>query len=100
MFSDRNRNRSAQAPVRAADIGAGGRRMAGGPSDYNGELGDQDKDALPAYDKFGGPPGYIDTLPALPAVASTTAAESDGSVLLPQGLAPEYSAEEEHRQIS
>lgn len=98
MFSDRNRNRS-QAPVRAADIGAGGRRVAGGPSDYNGELGDQDKDALPAYDKFGGPPGYIDALPALPAVGSTTAAESDGSVH-PQGLAPEYSAEEERREIS
>jgi len=43
--------------TQGADIGPGGRRQ-GGISDYNGETGD--KDALPAYDKFGGPPQYVE----------------------------------------
>ncbi|KAE9400648.1 hypothetical protein BT96DRAFT_938463 [Gymnopus androsaceus JB14] len=84
-----NRSSSNQTATRAADIDAGGRRAAGGPSDYNGDMGD--KDALPAYDKFGGPPGYIDSLPALPSAAYVP----------PQELAPEYSPVEEPRgQVS
>ncbi|KAF8656114.1 hypothetical protein AX16_002752 [Volvariella volvacea WC 439] len=47
--------------TRGADIGAGGRRGVEsglGISDHDGIL--DDKDALPAYDMFGGPPKYAD----------------------------------------
>jgi hypothetical protein len=44
--------------TRAADIGAGGRRIATAEFDHDGELGD--KDALPAYDSYGGPPKYFE----------------------------------------
>jgi len=43
--------------TQGVDIGPGGQRQ-GGVSDYNAETGD--KDVLPAYDKFGGPPQYVE----------------------------------------
>lgn len=49
--------------TRAADIDSGGRRMGvlgGGDEDYQYELGEET--VLPAYDKYGGPPVYVDVL--------------------------------------
>ncbi|KAH7882672.1 hypothetical protein F5I97DRAFT_1931282 [Phlebopus sp. FC_14] len=42
--------------VRAADVDADGRRLSPDDGDWDG------KDALPAYDKIGGPPKYIEAL--------------------------------------
>jgi len=44
--------------TRAADIDTSGRRLTTAELDHDGELGD--KDALPAYDSYGGPPKYFE----------------------------------------
>ena len=44
--------------TRAADVDANGRRATNAELDHDGELGD--KDALPAYDSYGGPPKYFE----------------------------------------
>ncbi|KAF8153854.1 hypothetical protein B0H34DRAFT_799791 [Crassisporium funariophilum] len=58
--------------TRAADVDANGRRLGDRAVelDHDGELGD--KDMLPAYDNFGGPPKYVDLemQPRLPVVGS------------------------------
>ncbi|KAJ4483548.1 hypothetical protein J3R30DRAFT_1797901 [Lentinula aciculospora] len=59
--------------TQAADIDSGGRRV-GSQSDYHNEFADQ-KDMLPAYDKSGSPPGYIDSLPAMPSQAPGSVGE-------------------------
>ncbi|KAF5393489.1 hypothetical protein D9757_000468 [Collybiopsis confluens] len=81
-----SRTRTTTTTTCAADIGQGGRRQGGGPSDYDGQLGD--KDELPAYDKDGGPPGYINVVPILPSSQPQAGAPTQH-----REPAPEYSAE-------
>ncbi|KAF9061801.1 hypothetical protein BDP27DRAFT_1337587 [Rhodocollybia butyracea] len=72
--------------TRAADIGEGGRRLGPGLSDHNVDMGE--KDVLPAYDKHGGPPRYIDTLPVL---VSADSREGGTGLEQTRGPAPNYS---------
>ncbi|KIK67568.1 hypothetical protein GYMLUDRAFT_878005 [Collybiopsis luxurians FD-317 M1] len=86
-------NTHTRTTTRAADIGQGGRRQGGGPSDYDGEVGD--KDELPAYDKYGGPPGYIDSL-HLPVLHSASQSSQEREQERDREPAPGYSPEERH----
>ncbi|KAM6499759.1 hypothetical protein JOM56_005267 [Amanita muscaria] len=78
-------NRTNRTRTRAADTDAQGRRLDSGwdPDQFDFEVaggGDhEDKEMLPAYDCYGGPPKYIDVAMEMDEVEGTTNAACDGS---------------------